>query len=136
MSGEDKAVTLAAGAAIVGQVVGPAGFVFEPGTRAEGSGGPFAAGRFVRTDQYVELHFRHSLGLVSYGWGGAVVSHEDYLRGVGVKGAYPGFSGDPLDGFRHLTEDLAGPLAGFVAGDRLSFDAALAAAAVPHSRLP
>jgi len=132
-----EAAVLAAGAEIVGQVVKPAGFVFLPGVHASGSGGPFADARFVKGDQFIEMHFRRSLGLVSYGWGDGVLSHTDYLRGIGTGGSYPGFSDDPLDGFRHLADDLAGPLAGFVAGDRLSYDSALAvAASTPARRLP
>jgi len=136
MSAEAQVRILTQGAAILGEVLEPAGFVFHPGIHASGSGGPFADGRFVRGDQYIELHFRHSLGLVSYGWGGEALTHEDYLRGLGAKGAYPGFSDDPLDGFRHLARDLAGPLAGFVAGDRTAFDAAAKVASQPRSRLP
>jgi hypothetical protein len=29
---------------------------------------------------------------------------------LGVTASYPGFSADPLDGFRHLAADLEGPL--------------------------
>ena len=111
---------MTAGAEIVGHVVDPAGFAFFPGAEASGSGRPFADGRFVKGDQFIEMHFRRSLGFVSYGWGAAVLSHTDYLRGIGPGGSYPGFSDDPPDGFHHLAEDLAGPLARFVAGDRLS----------------
>ncbi len=136
MSGEVEVKTLAAGAKILGPVLEPAGFVFQPGAHAKGAGGPFGDGRFIRGDQYVELHFRHSPGMVSDECCGATVSHEDYLRDVEVKGAYPGFSEDPLDGFRHLAQDIAGPLAGFIAGDRPNFDAAVVAAAEPKNRLP
>jgi hypothetical protein len=63
-----------------------------------------------------------SLGLVSYGWDGATLSHAGYLRGLGAAGAYPGYSTGPLDGFRHLAADLAGPLRGFRDGDRQDYD--------------
>jgi hypothetical protein len=33
--------------------------------------------------------------------------------GLGATGAYSGHSDDPIDGFRHLALDLAGPLTGF-----------------------
>jgi hypothetical protein len=36
------------------------------------------------------------------------LSHADYLRGLGATGAYPGYSDDPIDGFRHLALDLPG----------------------------
>jgi hypothetical protein len=85
----------------------------------------------------MDLHFRWTLGLVSYAWDSVVVSHADYLRGLDATGAYPGFSEDPLDGFRHLAQDLAGPLAGFVAGDRAEFDRAVAAVkSMPTTWLP
>jgi hypothetical protein len=63
--------------------------------------------------------------MVSYGWDDTVIGHKDFLRGLGSRGAYPGFSKDPLDGFRHLAEDLAGPLASFVKGNRRVFDQAV-----------
>lgn len=121
---------------IVGVVLNPHGFVFEPGGQGNGSGGPAAWGAFVRGSQTIEFHFRYSLGLVSYSWDGAVLGHSDYLRGLGAKGAYPGFSDDPLDGFRHLAEDLAGPLSSFTTGDRTQFLGAIEAARAPRSRLP
>jgi hypothetical protein len=42
-----------------------------------------------------------------------------------------------MDGFRHLAGDLAGPLHGFVVGDRQSFlDAAVIATSTPRPKLP
>ncbi len=129
--------TLNEGALILGEVLTPNGFVFAPVAHGNGSGGPAAQGRFVRGTQAIDLHFRRTLGLVSYAWDAVVVSHADYLRGLDAPGAYPGFSEDPLDGFRHLAQDLAGPLAGFVAGDRAEFDRAVAAVkAMPTTWLP
>jgi hypothetical protein len=46
-----------------------------------------------------------------------------------VTGAYPGYSTHPLDGFRHLALDLAGPLTGFRDGDRSGYDYAWRAVA-------
>jgi hypothetical protein len=130
-------MTLTEGAHIVGDVLAPHGFTFEPGGHGNGSGGPAAWGCFVRGSQRIELHFRYSLGLVSYTWGDTVLSHKEYLRGVDASGSYPGFGTDPLDGFRHLADDLTGPLAGFVSGDQASFDqAAKAAHDSPAKRLP
>ena len=57
----------------------------------------------------LELHFRHSLGLVTYRVGIFELSHEDYIWSVlGRRRAsqYPGFAKEPLDGFRHLLADL------------------------------
>jgi hypothetical protein len=99
-----------------------------------GSGGRFAAGRFTKNGQYLEVHFRYSLGQVTYGWDGAAISHADYLRGLGVTGTYPGYSDDPADGFRHLAQDLAGPLSGFRDGDRGGYKLGLQAARQPRNR--
>lgn len=137
MVGEAQGQTLAQGVLILSEVLGPHGFVFEPGGQGKGSGGPAAWGSFVRGSQRIELHFRHSLGLVSYTWDDTVLSHGDYLDGLGIHGSYPGFSDDPLDGFRHLAADLSGPLAEFVTGDQSSFvRVAEVAKALPKRRLP
>lgn len=114
----DAAAILTAGSVIVGEMLTPAGFTFHLTGTGHSSGGTFAAGRFTKGSQYLEFHFRHSLGLVVNCWGDATLSHADYLLGLDTTGAYPGYSDDPLDGFRHLALDLAGPLCGFRDGDR------------------
>jgi hypothetical protein len=137
VAGEEQAAILDQGALILGDVLAPSGFIFVPGVHGNGSGGPAAQGQFIRGRQSIDLHFRWSLGLVSYTWDDETISHADYLRALSATGAYPGFSHDPLDGFRHLAHDLSGPLAGFVAGDRTEFDGAIAvAAAFPTRSLP
>lgn len=101
------------------------GFRWTAEQAGHGSGGRFASGAYTR-DAVLELHFRYSLGLVSYSLGDRQVSHVDYMRvAVGPKGssAYPGFSRDPLAGFRHLAKDLADHASVFLAGT----DAELAA---------
>jgi hypothetical protein len=129
--------TLNEGALILGDVLAQSGFVFEHVAHGSGSGGPSAHGRFVRGSQSIDLHVRWSLGLVSYKWDDVLVSHADYLRGLSATGSYPGYSDDPLDGFRHLAEDLSGPLAGFVIGDRAEFDLAVSVAgSLPTTWLP
>ena len=127
----DAVAILMAGSAILGEVLVPAGFAFEHVETGHPSGGTFARGRFSKGSQYVEFSFRFSLGLVSYGWDGDTLSHVDYLRGLGATGAYPGYSDDPLDGFRHLAADLAGPLRGFARGDRQEFARARRAHGLP-----
>ena len=87
----------------------PEGFLFALRDAAKGSGGHYAWGECVRGDRRLKLHFRWSLGLVTYHLGNAQVSHEGYVRTVhGAPGgnAYPGFSDNALDGFRHLRHDL------------------------------
>jgi hypothetical protein len=134
----DLVAVMAAGSVIVGQVLWPAGFTYELTGTGPGSGGTAAVGRFTSGGQYVEFHFRYSLGLVSYGWDGAVLSHAGYLRGLDAAGSYPGYSTDPLDGFRHLAADLAGPLRGFRDGDRAQYQRArrAAPAEAPRRKLP
>jgi len=125
---------LEAGAAILALELLPAGFIYQLTRHGRGSGGDFATGRFTRDSQFIEFHVRHSLGLVTYGWDDLTLSHADYLRGLGASGAYPGYGDDPLDGFRHLALDLAGPLSGFRDADRHGFERGLQAAAQPPGR--
>ena len=124
----DAVSVLKAGAAILTPVLAPAGFTFHLTSDRHSSGGDFATSRFTKGTQYLELHFRHSLGMVTYGWDDTAISHADYLRGLAVTGSYPGYSDDPLGGFRHLAVDLAGPLSGFRDGDRRGYEAGLEAA--------
>jgi hypothetical protein len=131
---DDAVRILEAGADLLSPVLSPAGFTFQVTHLGCSSGGDFATGRFTRGGQYLEFHVRHSVGLVTYGWDGATISHGDYLRGLGVAGAYPGYSIDPLDGFRHLALDLAGPLSGFRDGDRRGYERSLQAATQPRNR--
>lgn len=119
---------LRAGAGILAPVLSAGGFVFDIIGTGHGSGGGYASGRFSRSGQFLEFHVRHSLGLVSYGWDGQVISHQDYLRGIRAAGAYPGYGGDVLDAFRRLAADLAGPLSGFRDGDRAGYELGLRAA--------
>jgi len=74
-----------------------------------GSGGDFAVGEFRSRDRSLEVHFRYSLGLVTYYLGALSMGHIDYMRSVlGKRYAshYPAFSIDPLDAFRDLLLDL------------------------------
>jgi hypothetical protein len=66
------------------------------------------------------LHFRDSLGLVTYDAGNAPLEHAPFMVALGApRGAtqYPGFSNDPHDGCRHLALDLWAFAAEFVMGD-------------------
>jgi hypothetical protein len=109
---------LTAGATILAPLLGSHGFTFEFRDEGRGSGGFFAWGEFVREDRRLELHFRHSLGLVTYHVGPLHARHETYMKQLDVLGRnqYPGFSDDPLDGFRHLANDL-GFAADFLSGN-------------------
>lgn len=100
---------LRAGCEILDQIMAPYGFRFVPGASGNSNFGLFASGDYVRGDRRLELHFRYSLGLVTYHIGDVSVSHDAYLRALTKDeggNQYPGFSAEPLDGFRHLAHDL------------------------------
>ncbi len=88
---------------------------------SQGSGGPSAEGRFISGTKQLELHFRWSLGLVTYHVGDRSLSHEDYMRSLKMhrKAEYPGFSKEPLEAFRHLASDLTRFCQNFLQGDGL-----------------
>ena len=96
-----------------------------------GSGGSFAFCEFRRGSflpwcrlRRLRLHFRYSLGLVEYEAAGVTLSHEDFMWSVlGRRGVtkYPGFSADPLDGFRHLASDIANYAQVFLEGTDNNF---------------
>jgi hypothetical protein len=103
---------LGRGAAELTEVLAPAGFQFVETDEGDGSGGSLASGEFRRGDRRLELHVRSSLGLVRYHFGDESLSHQDLVRAVRAleriseEGQYPGFSDDPMAGFRHLRHDL------------------------------
>ena len=79
---------------------------------------------FAAANRALELHFRHSLGLVRYHIGSSSIVHEDYMwSAIGRRHAseYPGFSTDPLDGFRHLLHDLESHGTDFLQGSDAEF---------------
>lgn len=96
----------------LGEVLIPAGFQFVQTGEDETGGGSFASGEFRRGDRRLELHFRPELGLVRYHFGEESLSHQELVRGVRAldriseEAEYPGFSNDPMAGFRHLRHDL------------------------------
>ena len=97
------------GRQILDPVLEKHGFKWVPGKSGTSSGGDFACGEYVRGDRRLEVHFRHSLGLVTYHVGRNSFEHPAYMRvQLGPSGGnkYPGFSGDPLDAFRDLAHDL------------------------------
>jgi hypothetical protein len=105
----DPKETLQNGVKMLDPVLRRYGFLFSEVESGLSSGGSFASGAFRRDNRVLELHFRHSLGLIRYPLCAASISHEDYMWSVLGKpflSHYPGFSNDPLDGFRHLALDL------------------------------
>jgi hypothetical protein len=118
MTPAEVAAFMNAGRQILGAVLEPHGFEYRQGGRGQGSGGNFESAEFVRGDRKVELHFRYSLGQVRYHLGDVSISHEEYMRHTGHRSdaKYPGFSSDPLDGFRHLAADLHAFCGDFISG--------------------
>jgi hypothetical protein len=133
--------TLNLGQAIVAGKVLPFGFIWRTGNSGASSGGAFASGEFVRSDRKLELNFRWSLGLVAYRLGSDSISHEEYMRALlGHSGGnqYPGFSNDPMDGFRHLAHDIEQYCSDFLNGTDHDFLAIVARARAnsPRRGLP
>ena len=87
----------------------PRGFHFQFRGEGKGSGGEFAWGEYTRHDRRLQLHFRSTLGLVSYHISDLGASHETYMRQLGVweQCHFPGFSQGPLLSFANLTHDLS-----------------------------
>lgn len=111
---------LLAGVKVLDGVLRPSGFAFVFRDEGRGSGGPFSWGEYLRGNRRLELHFRQSLGLVTYHVSALGASHEAYMRGLGVWGQcrYPGFSDEPMSAFSNLAADL-GYAADFLSGDAL-----------------
>lgn len=107
------------GSALLNPLLFAYGFTFHTVGSGGSSGGSFAFGEFRRDDRRLELHFRHSLGMVRYHLASRSMSHENYMCSVIGRpnsSHYPGFSNDPLDAFRHLLLDLEEHGSAFLAG--------------------
>lgn len=116
---KDRLEILQRGADILAPVLVPYGFRFAVVASGGSSGGTFAQGDFVHADRRLELHFRWSLGLVTYHIGSLSLAHDDYLRallGLSRAGHYPGTSEEPLAGFEALRQDLIEHCSDFVSG--------------------
>jgi len=108
------------GRGILDPVMHRHGFSFEDGPAGPSSGGPYSSGAYVNGNRKLEIHFRHSLGSVTYRFGKKSLDHEFYMYALlGANGGnrYPGFSGDPLDPFRRLAFDLENFASGFLNGN-------------------
>ena len=116
--------TLKAGVAILNDLMSQHQFSASTNVTGQGSGGTFASNEFIRGNRRLEIHFRYSVGLITYHVGSVSLSHEDYMWSViGKRWAshYPGFSKDPLDGFRDLRQDLDEYGAAFLSGTDAEF---------------
>jgi len=126
------------GRAALDPVLGAHGFSFKEGPAGRSSGGPYASGIYVNGNRTLEIHFRFSLGLVTYHFGERSVDHESYMRAVlGNAGGnrYPGFSDDPISEFENLAYDLENFARAFLTGDFKEF-ARYISAAEEWKRLP
>ena len=112
------------GVEILDPIMKQHGFEFVWGNAGRSSGGEFASGKYVKGDRILEIHFRHTLGLVTYHIGPDSLRHEIYMRAsLGKNGGnrYPCFSDDPLEGFRALRSDLESYCSDFLEGNREKF---------------
>jgi hypothetical protein len=90
-----------------------------------GSGGEFARVVFCRGDRALELHYRFSLGLVTYRIGSLTIDHDAYMRGVLGKSRanhFPVFSSDPTQQFEALLFDLEHFAHDFLSGSGSEFE--------------
>ena len=104
------------GLAILESIMSKNGFVFSYTSAGRSSGGDFSAGRYENGFRYLNLSVRYTLGLVTYQLGEKEIDHQSYLRTVGKKGKYPGFSKQVSEAFEHLASDLENYFSVFLQG--------------------
>ncbi len=111
------------GVKILSTYLEPLGFHFKLKGTGNSSGGNFACGQFVCDDKEIELHFRWSLGLVSYKVKNLILMHEDYINLLEKHGQnkYPNFSNNPNDAFTCLKFDLENLLKDFTENNAIEF---------------
>lgn len=114
------------------------GFSFQQSSPGRGSGGEYAYGAYVNGNRKLEVHYRFSLGLVTYHFDKASLDHTSYMRVLlGDKGGnkYPGFSDDPLAAFESLAYDLQHFATAFLEGNFDEF-ARIVATAEEWKKIP
>jgi hypothetical protein len=103
---------LRSGSDLLESILVPEGFSFVATGGGSSSGGEFASGEFRTGNRRLELHFRFSLGLVTYHVGAVALSHDEYVRAVraldqvATSSSFPGFSDDWAPQFQALADDL------------------------------
>ncbi len=103
------------GIKILSTYLEPLGFQFKFLGKRQSSGGNFAFGEFVCGDRKIELHYRYSLGLVSYQVSSLILGHEHYIDLLDKHGKnkYPNFSDESMEAFKCLKFDLENLLQDF-----------------------
>ncbi|HRE56691.1 MAG TPA: hypothetical protein PLW09_02635 [Candidatus Kapabacteria bacterium] len=111
------------GVKILSTYLDPLGFHFKLEGTGQSSGGHFAYGQFVNGDRAIELHYRWSLGLVSYKVGNLALGHEEYINLLDKHGQnqYPNYSDEPNDAFRCLRFDLENLLVDFTENNAILY---------------
>jgi hypothetical protein len=105
----DARETLAQGRALLDPVLAAHGFHFDEAASTAHSTDAFARGTYLRDGRRMELGCREELVAVVYQLEELIITHDTYMHTVlGPAGSnmFPCFTGDPLDGFRHLKHDL------------------------------
>ncbi len=85
----------------------------------------------MNADRRLEIHYRFSLGLVTYHYGQKSMEHALYMRvllGENGGNRYPGFSDDPFAAFHGLAYDLDHFASAFLNGDFKEFARCVVAA--------
>jgi hypothetical protein len=114
------------------------GFTFQQASQGASSGGRSASGTYVNGNRKLEVHYRFSLGLVTYHFDKTSLDHTSYMRVLlGDKGGnkYPGFSDDPLAAFESLAYDLEHFATAFLKGNFEEF-ARIVATAEEWNKIP
>jgi hypothetical protein len=115
---------LGEGLIAIDPVLNSHGFQFKSGPAGNSSGGRYASGAYSNGERRLEIHFRNSLGLITYHFGELSVDHASYMEAVlgGNKGnRYPGFSDSAQVQFDDLAFDLQHFAISFLSGSFKEF---------------
>ena len=121
---QNPAEILAAGVSLLQNFMVSHQFVYTATVSGDSSGGRFASGEFRRGNRWLELHFRDSLGLVTYHAGPVSLGHDDYMWSVLGRrwmSKYPSVSDDPMQAFRDLLSDMEQHASIFLTGSDSDF---------------
>src|SRR5437867_1844921 len=116
----NSAEILEQGGAVLDVVLQRYGFRRDKIVSGKTSSGFSATTSYLNGDRKLELYFRFSLGLVTYHFGSASITHDPLMKAVlGPQGGnrYPCFSDAPADSFRGLAHDLENFAQAFLTGD-------------------